>query len=210
MDMITVALAKGRLADQAIRLMESAGLDMSVLSDQGRKLVFEDGNWRYMLVKPGDVPTYVDHGVADIGVVGKDTLMEENRPLYELLDLGFGKCRLCIAGFPGHRPINGYFRVATKFANIAQRIFEARGESIEVIRLGGSVELAPLVGLSDVILDIVESGDTLRANGLAILEEICPISARLVVNRVSLKTKGQRIRALIDALSRQLEMGEKS
>jgi len=208
MEVITIALAKGRLAEQSIQLMEDAGLEVGVLRDQGRKLVFEGDGLRFILVKPGDVPTYVDHGVADIGIVGKDTLMEENRPLYELLDLGFGRCRLCIAGSPGVAPANGYFRVATKFVNIAQQIFEARGENIEIIKLGGSVELGPLVGLSDVILDLVESGDTLRANGLAILEEICPISARLVVNRVSLKTKNTRIRALIDALERELKRRE--
>lgn len=210
--MITMALAKGRLAEETIVLLEGAGVDCAQLRDPGRKLVLTEPSsaFRFMLVKPGDVPTYVDHGVADIGVAGKDTLMEENRPLYELLDLGFGACRLCIAGDPSQHEIalrGARVRVATKYPNIAASVYAGRSQPIEIIRLGGSVELGPLVGLSDVILDIVESGNTLRANGLQVLEEICPISARLVVNRVSLKTKTREIRALVEALRIQREGG---
>ncbi len=208
MDMITIALAKGRLAEQAFELMEGMGIDCSEPRNPGRKLVLENREQaiRFILVKPADVPTYVEHGVADMGVVGKDTLMEENRPLYELLDLGFGRCRLCIAGYPD-RPAGAAYaneRVATKYPNIARNYYAAQGRNIHIIKLNGSVELGPIVGLSDVILDIVESGSTLKANGLAVLEEICQISARLVVNRVSLKTKRARIQAIVEGFRAQL------
>lgn len=207
--MLTLALAKGRLAEQTIALLEGMGIDCAEVRNPGRKLVLSEPTnaFRFMLVKPTDVPTYVDHGVADVGVAGKDTLMEENKPLYELLDLRFGLCRLCIAGSQAQHEAalrSARYRVATKYPNIAENFYAARGQSIEIIRLGGSVELAPLVGLSDVILDIVESGNTLAANGLTVLEEVCPISARLVVNRVSLKTKTQQIRALVQAFQTQL------
>ncbi|MDR2513590.1 MAG: ATP phosphoribosyltransferase [Christensenellaceae bacterium] len=199
---LTFALAKGRLAEKAVELLERAGIDCRALRDQGRRLVFEDerGETAFMLVKPADVATYVDHGVADLGIAGKDSLMEENRPLYEMLDLGFGRCRLALAGYPGTSLAGRHVRVATKYPFIAQELFSKRGCTYEIIRLNGSVELGPIVGLSDVILDIVESGATLKANGLAVLEEICPVSARLVVNRVSLKTKAARIRPLIERL----------
>ncbi len=209
---VTIALAKGRLAEQAMALLEAVGIDCSEPRNPGRKLVFQDAahGYRFMLVKPGDVPTYVEHGVADIGVVGKDTLLEENRPLYELIDLGFGACRLCICGFPGQSPRGSSradFRVATKYPHIARGFYSALGQNIEIIKLNGSVELGPIVGLSDVILDIVESGGTLKANGLEVLEEISPVSARMVVNVVSLKTRGEKIRALMTALERQLQEG---
>ncbi|HOV69156.1 MAG TPA: ATP phosphoribosyltransferase [Clostridia bacterium] len=208
--MVTIALAKGRLAEKAIELLTKSGIDCSGVEVDSRKLIFYDptGEVRFLMVKPSDVPTYVDYGVADIGIVGKDTLMEANRPLYEMLDLGYSKCRLVIAGFPttknGARLHNK--RVATKYENIARNYYSAKGESIEIIKLNGSVELGPLVGLSDVILDIVESGSTLRANGLTILEEICDISARLVVNRVSLKTKDKEIKRIIEGIERVLEV----
>lgn len=208
MEMITIALAKGRLADQAMDLMEGMGIDCSLPRNPGRKLVLENREQmiRFVLVKPADVPTYVEHGVADMGVVGKDTLLEENRPLYELLDLGFGKCRLCIAGYPPDRrgASQAKERVATKYPAIAQGYYAAKGRSVEIIKLSGSVELAPVMGLSDVILDIVESGSTLKANGLEVLEEICPVSARLVVNRVALKTKRDRVLAIVEGLRAQI------
>ena len=202
---ITIALSKGRLAEQATELLEAVGVSCAAVRNPGRRLVLEepDSGYRFILVKPSDVPTYVEHGVADIGVVGKDTLLEENRPLYELLDLGFGACTLCIAGFPeqrGRDTARANLRVATKYPNIARSFYAARGQTIEIIKLNGSVELGPLIGLSDVILDIVESGGTLRANGLEVLETIAPVSARVVVNMVSLKTKAERIRPLIAAL----------
>lgn len=210
-DVITIALAKGRLADKTMDLLEAIGVDCTQARDPGRRLVLEDktGAYRFILVKPSDVPTYVEHGVADIGVAGKDTLLEQNRPLYEMIDLGFGRCRLCIAGYPdgrGSAVTNANFRVATKYPNIAREYFGARGETIEIIELHGSVELGPLVGLSDVILDIVESGSTLRANGLEVLETVVEnVSARMVVNRVALKVKGARIRALMEAMAAQLK-----
>ncbi len=203
---ITFALAKGRLAEQAFELLEQLGIDCSEPRDPGRQLVLWDRkqNVRFILVKPSDVPTYVDHGVADLGVVGKDTLLEAGRELYEVLDLGFGKCRLCVAGCPEHQSASvnrATFRVATKYPNIARSYYESKGQTIEIIELHGSVELGPIIGLSDVIFDIVESGSTLRANGLTVIEEICGVSARLVVNRVAMKTKRERIREIIDGLS---------
>ena len=208
MEMITIALAKGRLAEQAFDLLEGMGIDCSAPRNPGRKLVLENTEQaiQFILVKPTDVPTYVEHGVADMGVVGKDTLMEENRPLYELLDLNFGRCRLCIAGYPEYDQAASCAneRVATKYPNIARNYFASKGRNIQIIKLNGSVELGPIVGLSDVILDIVESGSTLRANGLDVLEEICSVSARLVVNRVSLKTKRTRIQAIVEGIRAQL------
>ena len=205
---ITFALAKGRLAEQAFTLLEQLGVDCSEPRNPGRQLVLWDkaSNVRFILVKPSDVPTYVDHGVADIGVVGKDTLLEAGRPLYEVLDLGFGKCRLCIAGYAAQQPsaTRATFRVATKYPNIARSYYDSKGQTIEIIELHGSVELGPVIGLSDVILDIVESGSTLKANGLTVLETVCECSARLVVNRVSMKTKRDRIRQIIDGLAEQV------
>ena len=202
---ITFALAKGRLAEQAFELLEQLGIDCSEPRNPGRQLVLWDKkeNVRFILVKPSDVPTYVDHGVADIGVVGKDTLLESGRPLYEVLDLTFGKCRLCIAGYAEQHQsaTRATFRVATKYPNVARSYYDAKGQTIEIIELHGSVELGPVIGLSDVILDIVESGSTLRANGLTVLETVCECSARLVVNRVSMKTKRERIREIIDGMS---------
>ena len=214
---ITIALAKGRLAQLAVDLLERCGLDCAQVRSPERKLVLydESGNFRFVLVKPSDVPIYVERGVADIGVVGKDTLMEKNPSLYEMLDLGYGRCRLCIAGYPDEqkRGLTDYnLRVATKYPNIARSYYGAKGQSIDIIELSGSVELGPLIGLSDVILDIVESGGTLKANGLVVLEEICSVSARLVVNRVSLKTKGDRIRPPIEKMKERLDcqQGEKN
>ena len=205
---ITFALAKGRLAEQAFELLEQLGIDCSEPRNPGRQLVLWDkkSNVRFILVKPSDVPTYVDHGVADIGVVGKYTLLESGRPLYEVLDLTFGKCRLCIAGYAEQHQsaTRATFRVATKYPNVARSYYDAKGQTIEIIELHGSVELGPVIGLSDVILDIVESGSTLKANGLTVLETVCECSARLVVNRVSMKTKRDRIREIIDGLSDQV------
>ena len=217
--MIKLALAKGRLADQTLALLEKAGISCPEIRQDTRQLRFVDtsGEYEFIMVKPSDVPTYVDYGIVDAGVVGKDTLLEENRPLYELLDLGFGRCRMCVAGYPQNdaarqlaqrdRQITAAgFRVATKYPNIARRYYEERGENIEIIKLNGSVELGPVVGLSDVIVDIVESGSTLKANGLAVLETICEISARLVVNRVSLKIKSAEVKRLIATLKAQLQL----
>ncbi|MFO7294717.1 MAG: ATP phosphoribosyltransferase [Caldicoprobacter sp.] len=211
--MITIALAKGRLMEQAIDILEAAGVDCRQLKEPSRKLFFftPDRQIRMILVKPNDVPTYVEYGIADMGIVGKDTLLEEERLLYEMLDLKFGRCKLVVAGFPEKRDVwitHSHTRVATKYPNIARNYFLHKGKSVEIIKLNGSVELGPLTGLSDVIVDIVESGRTLKENGLVILEEICSVSARLVVNRVSLKMKNREIKALIDDIQRVVEERE--
>ena len=210
MSKLTIALSKGRLAKDAINLMQECGMDMSYVDMKSRKLIFEDaeGKVSVILVKPTDVPTYVERGVADIGVVGKDTLMEQDANIYEMLDLGFGKCKLALAGYEGALDNkNGDFvlRIATKYPNIIRDIYEIRGRHVDIIKLNGSVELGPIVALSDVIFDIVESGSTLRENGLSVLEEICDISARLIVNKVSLKVKREEIVPLVDAMKSQLE-----
>jgi len=209
MEYLTIALAKGRLAEITMDILEQCGIDCAALKEETRKLVLcdETNKVKFLLVKPSDVPTYVDYGVADIGFIGKDTLMEENRPLYEVLDLHFAKCKLSVAGYP-HTNIydkTKALKVATKYPHIAEKFFHAKEIAIEIIPLHGSVELAPITGLSDVILDIVESGKTLRANGLDILEDVCDISARLVVNQVSLKTKSARIRDLVSKISVLIE-----
>ncbi|MCR4435203.1 MAG: ATP phosphoribosyltransferase [Clostridiales bacterium] len=208
---LTVALSKGRLTDLSIELFEGMGIDCSGFKNPSRKLIFADENnkIKFFLVKPGDVPTYVEYGAADLGVVGKDTLMEEGRHLYEVLNLGFAACRMVVAGPPelqGKLDELNNKRVATKYPRIAREYFEhKRRESIEIIKLNGSVELAPLVGLSEVIVDLVESGRTLKENGLVILDTIADISARLVVNRVSMKMQSERINSLIDGVRRKLE-----
>ncbi|MEF9987942.1 MAG: ATP phosphoribosyltransferase [Christensenella sp.] len=198
---LTIALAKGRLAKFAVELFKKCGIDTSELEEDTRKLVVYDKKnaLRFVLVKPSDVPVYVYRGVADIGIAGKDTLLEEGLPLYEMLDLKYGKCKICVAGYPQQkeRITSNITRVATKYPRIAKMYYDEQGEGIEIIKLNGSIELAPILDLSDVIVDIVESGTTIRENGLTILEEICDISARLVVNQVSLKTKADMIQPLI-------------
>lgn len=208
---LTIALSKGRLADLSIELLEGMGIDCSEYKNASRKLIFSDehNHIKFFLVKPGDVPTYVEYGAADIGIVGKDTLLEEGRHLYEVLNLGFAACRMVVAGpaeLQGKMDGLNNKRVATKYPGIARDYFEhKRRESIEVIKLNGSVELAPLVGLSEVIVDLVESGRTLKENGLVILDVIADISARMVVNRVSMKMESDRINRIIDGLKKQLE-----
>ncbi|MCI8343131.1 MAG: ATP phosphoribosyltransferase [Clostridia bacterium] len=200
--MIYFALAKGRLGDASADLLERCGADVRVLREKTRKLVLESGDKKYgfFLVKPSDVPTYVEAGVADLGIVGKDTLMEEEKDLYEMLDLRLGECSLCLAGFPDRKDVltNPLLRVATKYVRIAKRMFAERGEEAEIIPLHGSIELAPVTGLADVIFDVVQTGSTLKANGLVVLEEVyAGITARLVANKVSLKTKSEEILPLI-------------
>ena len=206
--MIAFALSKGRLAEKAGMLLAAAGVDTAVLSEDTRKLVLEsaDKRYRFFLVKPADVPVYVESGVADLGIVGKDTLIEEGRDLYEMLDLKMGECRLCIAGYPERRDVltNPHLRVATKYVNTARRVFADR-EEIEIIPLHGSIELAPVTGLADVILDVVQTGSTLKANGLVVLEDVFTgITARLVANKVSLKTKAAEMLPLIQRIKESL------
>ncbi len=206
MEYITIALAKGRLADLTVDLLEQAGLDVSELREKSRKLIFTDekNKFKFILVKASDVPTYVEYGAADIGVVGRDTLLEAGKDMYEMINLGFGACRMCVAGpkeLAGHLDEIHNMRVATKYTQIAKNYYHlVKKQSVEIIKLHGSVELAPLVGLSEVIVDIVESGKTLKENGLEVLEEICDLSARFVVNRVSMKMESERILNLVNTI----------
>lgn len=205
---LTFALAKGRLAKKTLELLEQIGITCEEMKDPDtRKLIFvnEELKLKFFLSKATDVPTYVEYGAADIGVVGKDTLLEEGRNLYEVLDLGFGKCRMCVCGPASAKDLlkkNEIIRVASKYPVIAKDYFNhQKNQTVEIIKLNGSVELAPIVGLSEVIVDIVETGGTLKENGLEVLEEICPLSARMVVNQVSLKMEQERIRKLLDDLN---------
>ena len=205
---LTFALSKGRLARLTMELLEKAGIFCEEMQDEGsRKLIFtnEEAGIRFFLAKAPDVPTYVEYGAADIGVVGKDILMEEKRQVHEVLDLPFGHCRLCVCG-PGsaaeklcHHEL---IRVATKYPHITKDyFFGKKHQSVDIIKLGGSVELGSLVGLADVIVDIVETGATLRENGLEVLEEICQVSARLIVNQVSMQMNSGRIKDIIQAIN---------
>lgn len=205
---LTFALAKGRLAKQTLGLLEQVGITCEEMKDPDtRKLLFvnEDLKVKFFLAKASDVPTYVEYGAADIGVVGKDTILEEGRNLYEVMDLNLGKCRMCVCGPASAKELlkkNEIIRVATKYPNIAKDYFHTqKNQTVEIVKLNGSIELAPIVGLSEVIVDIVETGTTLRENGLEVLEEICPLSARIVVNQVSLKLEHQRIRTLLNDLN---------
>ena len=201
---LTIALAKGRLAKKTMGLLEQLGVHCEEFYDPNtRKLIFVDekNKLKFFLAKASDVPTYVEYGAADIGVVGKDTIMEEGRQIYEVLDLGFGKCRMCVCGPESSRELlkhHELIRVASKYPVIAKDYFYHRKQqTVEIIKLNGSVELAPLVGLSEVIVDIVETGSTLKENGLTVLEEICDLSARVVVNQVSMKMENERITKLV-------------
>lgn len=204
---LTFALTKGRLARKTLELLEKVGITCQEMKDpDSRKLIFvnEELGLKFFLAKGPDVPTYVEYGAADIGVVGKDTLVEEGRKMYEVLDLGFGKCRMCVCGPESAREKLAHqeqIRVATKYPDIAKDYFyNQKHQTVEIIKLNGSIELAPLVGLSDVIVDIVETGSTLRENGLGVLEEVMPLSARMVVNQVSMKMEAERITELIQNL----------
>ena len=204
---LTFALGKGRLAKKTLQLFEKIGITCEEIFDPNtRKLIFvnEDLKLRFFLSKGPDVPTYVEHGAADIGIVGKDTILEEGRNIYEVLDLGFGTCRMCICGPESAKELLHHqeqIRVATKYPQIAKDYFyNKKHQTVEIIKLNGSIELAPIVGLSDVICDIVETGATLRENGLDVLEEVCPLSARMVVNEVSMKMENERITKLIREL----------
>ena len=206
---LTFALAKGRLAKKTLTYLEKIGIEMEEMKDPDtRKLIFvnEDLKIKMFLSKASDVPTYVEYGAADIGVVGKDTILEEGRKLYEVMDLGFGKCKMCVCGPESARELLQHqqlIRVASKYPNIAKDYFNnIKHQTVEVIKLHGSVELTPIVGLSEVIVDIVETGTTLKENGLTVLEEICPLSARVVVNQVSMKMENERITGILNALKK--------
>ena len=209
---LTFALGKGRLAKKTLELFEKIGITCESMKDSAtRKLIFvnEDLKFRFFLAKGPDVPTYVEYGAADIGVVGEDTILEENRNIYEVLDLGFGKCRMCVCGPKDAKELlqhHELIRVASKYPRIAKEYFyNKKYQTVEIIKLNGSIELAPIVGLSEAIVDIVETGSTLRENGLDVLEEVCPLSARMVVNPVSMKMENERITRLITALREELD-----
>ena len=207
MEYLTFALAKGRLATKTLSILETIGITCEEMKDKdSRKLIFvnEELKLKFFLAKATDVPTYVEYGAADIGVVGIDTILEEDRKIYEVLDLDIGKCRMCVAGPESARELlnsGQMIRVATKYPKIAKDyFFNKKHQTVEIIKLNGSIELAPIVGLSEVIVDIVETGATLRENGLEVLEEILPLSARMVVNQVSMKMEHERIAAIIEKM----------
>ncbi len=209
---LTFALTKGRLAEQTLEELDRIGITCEEMKDKKtRRLIFvnEDLKLKFFLAKGPDVPTYVEYGAADIGVSGKDILMEENRSIYEVLDLKFGRCRMCVAGPPEAENLlkhHELIRVASKYPRIVRDyIHNKKHPKVDIIKLNGSIELAPVVGLSDVIVDIVETGSTLRENGLVVLEEICPLSARMVVNHVSMRMEADRIRRIINALRESME-----
>lgn len=212
MNYITIALAKGRLAKKAMEMLEQIGIFCEEMKDpDSRKLIFtnEELKLKFFLAKANDVPTYVEYGAADIGIVGRDTILEEGRKMYEVLDLNMGKCRMCVAGPESARELLQHgelIRVATKYPGIAKDYFyNKKHQTVEIIKLNGSIELAPIVGLSEVIVDIVETGSTLRENGLTVLEEICSLSARMVVNHVSMKMEHERITKMIKDLKELLK-----
>ncbi|MCR5686745.1 MAG: ATP phosphoribosyltransferase [Lachnospiraceae bacterium] len=208
---LTFALTKGRLADKTLALFEKAGFSCEEMKDkETRRLIFvnEEKKLRFFLAKGPDVPTYVEHGVADIGVVGSDTIIEENRKILEVLDLGFGKCRMCVCGYESAKELlakRDLIKIATKYPRTAKTYFnDTKHQSVDIIKLNGSIELAPIVGLSDCIVDIVETGSTLRENGLCVLEEIMDISARMVVNPVSMRMHAGRIAEFIEMIKEVL------
>ncbi len=209
---LTIALTKGRLAYRTLELLEQVGITCEEMKDKSsRKLIFvnEELGARFFLAKANDVPTYVEYGAADIGICGKDTILEEGRKLYEVIDLGFGRCRMCVCGPESARELlkhHELIRVATKYPGIAKDYFyNKKHQTVEIIKLNGSIELAPLVGLSEVIVDIVETGSTLRENGLTVLEEICSLSARVIVNQVSMKRENEWVTKLIRDLKTVLQ-----
>ena len=206
--MLNVALPKGRLGEKVYAMFEKAGFECPSIKEQNRKLIFENeqAGVRYFWVKPSDVPIYVERGVADIGVAGKDILLEYTPDIYELLDLNIGKCKMAVAAKKGFRyNSQRTLKVATKFVNIAQGYYSSCGRDIDIIRLNGSIEIAPILGLSDVIVDIVETGTTLKENDLEVIETVVPISARLIANKTSFKFKSEAIERLKNELSLQVE-----
>lgn len=201
---LSIALTKGRLEKKTVAMLDQVGYGTQNLKDKGRALVFEDTIKPvcYFLVKSNDVITYVNHGVADIGVVGKDTLLERESENYELLDLKIGKCKFCVASLPEKKVFNkvGHVKIGTKYPNVARKYFLDQGIDVEVIKIDGSVELAPILGLADGIVDIVETGTTLKENGLVILDEVCDISARVIVNKASFKLKREEVLQFVQDL----------
>lgn len=209
-NVLTIAMPKGRIFEEAAELLRKAGYQLPPEFDDSRKLIIdvEQENMRFILAKPMDVPTYVEHGVADIGIAGKDTMLEEERDVYEVLDLKISECHLAVAGLPGKRITDVAPKVATKYPTIASSYFREQGEQVEIIKLNGSIELAPLIGLADRIVDIVSTGRTLKENGLVELEFIQDITSRLIVNPVSYRMLDQTIDELVERLSAVVGEGE--
>lgn len=206
---LTIAMAKGRIASEAISVLANAGILFSDFHEKSRKLIFtdDDRNFKLIFVKAVDVPTYIEEGAADIGVVGKDIMLEDPKDVYELIDLGIGKCNLAVAGFPDTNLLDrSQLIVASKYPNLAKKYFKQKGVRTEMIKLNGSVELAPLIGLADCIVDIVETGATLKQNGLVVLETIAEVSARLIVNKASYAMKTEGIQNFITDVKTGLEV----
>ncbi|MDD3410086.1 MAG: ATP phosphoribosyltransferase [Eubacteriales bacterium] len=206
--MLNIALPKGRLGDKVYKQFSSCGYHCAAMEAEDRRLVISDegGSLQYLLVKPSDVAIYVEHGAADVGVVGKDVLLEGGNDVYELLDLGFGKCRMCVAAPVGYREdLQRPLRVATKYPAIAARYYDQRSREIEIIKLNGSIELAPILGLSDVIVDIVETGTTLKQNNLEVIETVLPISARFIANKAAMKFKADAIEPMLARLAQAVK-----
>lgn len=203
---ISIALTKGRLENETIKILERVGYGIDELKDKGRKLVFKDTkkDLKYFLVKSADSITYVEHGVADIGVVGKDTLLESDKEYFEVLDLNLGKCKFIVASLPEVNLFEkiGHVKIGTKYPKVAKEYFKKRGMDVEIIKIEGSVELAPILGLCDGIVDIMETGTTLKENGLIVLDDICNISARVIVNKASFKMKGKEIREFLSNIEK--------
>ena len=206
---LRIALTKGRLEKDTVALLESIGYDCTAVHEKGRRLILPipDGNMEVVLAKAADVITYVEHGVCDLGVVGKDTIIEMQGKFFELVDLGFGRCRFALAAKKDTDFYSGFGvkSIATKYPNVARRFFESKGMDVDIVKIEGSVELAPLLGLADGIVDIVETGVTLRENGLEVVEDVVPISARLIANTVSLKLRQTEIEALIRKIEEALQ-----
>ncbi len=212
--MIRLALTKGRIEQDAIKLLEKAGYDCTDLYEKGRRLLFYTGNkeLEIVLAKAADVVTYVEHGVCDAGITGEDTIMEHGKRLYEVLDLGFGKCRFALAGIKGKNFYDGYSHkvIASKYPNVTKNYFNGKGMNVEIVKIEGSVELAPVLKLADAIVDIVETGSTLKENGLEVYEEVAPISTRLVVNTASVKLKRGEMNEFIDRLTDTVAKADKA
>lgn len=207
---ISIALTKGRLEEETVKILDKANFGTSQLKNKGRKLVFKDDNEdiKYFLVKAVDSITYVEHGVADIGIVGKDTLLESNHSCYEVMDLGLGKCKFIVASLPERDLFNsiGHIKIGSKYPTVTKEFFKKKGMDVEVIKIEGSVELAPILGLCDGIVDIMETGTTLKENGLVVLDEICEISARIIVNKASFKLKQNEINSFLDRIKEHINL----
>ena len=205
---LSIALTKGRLEKQTVSMLEDLGYGIEALKDKGRALVFKDSieDIQYFLVKSNDCITYVNHGVADIGVVGKDTILENENDNYELLDLKIGKCKFIVASLPKNKLFSkvGHIKIGTKYPSVAKQYFLSKGMDVEIIKIDGSVELAPILGLCDGIVDIMETGTTLKENGLVVLDTVCDISARVIVNKASFKLKHKEVMKVIEDLSRKV------